>query len=334
MRHAPSRAIGSADEPARAADLPSYAIVSPVRDEVDHLPRTAASLLAQTHRPLQWVLADDGSTDGTLALAESLADNHDWITTVRTGETHKRARGARVVRAFEKGCLRLQTRPDVTVKLDGDLFLPAHYFAWVCETFARDPAAGIVGGVVFVRAADGWRPDGAPHHVLGAIKAYRTECLEDIGGLRPAMGWDGIDEYAATARGWRVHVLTELPVLHYKPRGSKQPWYRARWEEGQGNAYMGYRPSFMLLRAGFRMVSEHPPLVGGLVLAAGFVHARLTGAARVDDDIAVEALRREQRARMRALLRGRRHVVASGLPGGGPAFWFAGSPHGSRERTP
>lgn len=318
----------------RAAELPSYAIVSPVRDEADSLPRTAASLLAQTHRPAQWVLVDDGSTDGTLAIAQSLAAEHDWISVVQSGAVHRRARGAAVVRAFHQGRSRLGVRPEVTVKLDCDLFLPAHYFAWVCATFARDPAAGIVGGVLLVPVDGRWRPDGAPHHVGGPVKAYRTRCLDDIGGLRPAMGWDGIDEYAASARGWRVHVLTELSVLHYKPRGSKQPWYQARWEEGRGNAYMGYLPSFLLLRAVFRMAVEPPPLAGGLVLAAGFAHARLTGVAQVDDDLAVAALRAEQRARMRALLRGRRHVVAGGLPDGGPAFWFSADPSGAQERTP
>jgi len=317
-----------------ATDLPSYAIVSPVRDEADCLPRTAAAMLAQTHRPAQWVLVDDGSTDGTLAIAESLAADHDWITLVRTDGVHRRARGAAVVRAFEKGRSRLHVRTDVTVKLDCDLFLPAHYFAWVCETFQRDHRAGIVGGVLLIHGRGGWLPDGAPHHVGGPIKAYRTRCLDDIGGLRPSMGWDGIDEYGATARGWRVHVLTELSVLHYKPRGSKQPWCRARWEEGRGNAYMGYRTSFLLLRTGFRMLFERPPLAGGLVLAAGFAHARVTGAERVDDELAVAALRREQRARIKGLLRGRRHVVASGLPAGGPAFWFAGAHDSSRERTP
>lgn len=318
----------------RSNDLPTYAIISPVRDEADCLSRTAAALAAQTHRPVQWVLVDDGSTDGTSTIARSLTAEHDWITVVEMDGAHKRARGAAVVRAFEKGRSRLRTVPAITVKLDCDLFLPAHYFAWVCETFARDPRAGVVGGVLLIPGPSGWRPDGAAHHVGGPIKAYRTECLEDIGGLRASMGWDGIDEYAATARGWRVHVLTELSVLHYKPRGSKQPWYQARWEEGRGNAYMGYLPAFMLLRAVFRMAAEQPPLVGGLVLGAGFVHARLSGAEQVDDERALAALRAEQRARIKALLRGRRHVVAGGLPDGGPAFWFTGAADSLPERTP
>ena len=41
-------------------------------------------------------------------------------------------------------------------------------------------------------------------------------------------------------------------MLHYRPRGSKQKPLKARWEEGRGNAYMGYLPSWLLVRAAYR----------------------------------------------------------------------------------
>ena len=44
------------------------------------------------------------------------------------------------------------------------------------------------------------------------------------------MGWDGIDEMAARARGWQVVVATELQILHFNVRGSRQKWWLARWE--------------------------------------------------------------------------------------------------------
>jgi hypothetical protein len=141
------------------------------------------------------------------------------------------------------------------------------------------------------------------------------------------MGWDGIDEFSARARGWSIHVLSELSVLHYKQRGSAQKWWRARWEEGVGNAFMGYRPDFLLLRAGYRGLVETPPVLSGLVLMAGFVCARLTKKPQVPDLAARAELRREQRGRIRALLRGGRGpALAPSLSGNGPAFWMDGSP--------
>jgi poly-beta-1,6-N-acetyl-D-glucosamine synthase len=306
-------------------NLPTYSVISPVRDEADFLDVTAASMVAQTHRPLRWVVVDDGSTDDTRAIAERWASEHEWIRVVSSESEHIRRRGAPIVAAFNRGLRELGERPDVVVKLDGDLFLPAHYFAWVSSTFAHDPRAGIVGGKVLMPENGRWRPDygKAPDNVHGVAKAYRYDCLEDIGGLRESMGWDGIDEYAARAREWHVHALAELSILHYKPRGSKQQPLRSRWEEGRGNAFMGYRWTFTALRAAYRGLVERPRVLGGLALFAAFAYARLRRLPQVPDDAAITALRREQAQRLRALLRWRHKLEPTAqLPGGGPAFWL------------
>ena len=306
--------------------LPTYAVVTPVRDEADHFARTAESMVSQTHRPSQWIVVDDGSTDGTREIAERYALRHDWIEVISAESAHERARGAPIVRAFQRGCDTLRERPDIVVKLDGDLFLPAHYFEWVAKTFAREPRAGIVGGVALIPEDGRWVPErGNLVNVNGVAKAYRVTCLDDIGGLRASMGWDGIDEYGARARGWRVRVLTELTILHYKPRGSKQNPLKARWEEGRGNAYMGYLPSWLLIRATYRSFVEKPPLLGGLVLFAGYAWARIRRLPQIDDEAARAELRAEQRARVAGLFRGRTMPEPESLEGGGPAYWATGA---------
>jgi biofilm PGA synthesis N-glycosyltransferase PgaC len=301
----------------------SYALITPVRDEVRHVRRTLEAVLAQSHRPAAWVIVDDGSTDGTDEIVARYAEAHSWIRLIRSGQEGSRARGGRIVEAFNRGRAELADRPDVTVKLDADLYLPPHYFAWVTEVFARVSTAGVVGGLGHVHDGSVWTPEtGTRHNVIGYAKAYRTDCLDDIGGLQASMGWDGIDEYSARARGWTVHVLPELPILHFKARGSEQDWWRARWEEGVGNAFMGYRLDFLLFRVAYRALREHPPGLGGLVLGAGFAWSRLTGRPQVPDAAARAELRREQGARLRGLLRRRSRVTLTPpLPGGGPAFW-------------
>ena len=306
--------------------LPTYAVVTPVRDEADHFARTAESMVSQTHRPLQWVVVDDGSTDGTREIAERYALRHHWIEVISAESAHERARGAPIVRAFQQGCAALRERPEVVVKLDGDLFLPAHYFEWVARTFAREPRAGIVGGVALIPENGRWVPErGNVLNVNGVAKAYRVACLDDIGGLRASMGWDGIDEYGARARGWHVRVLTELTLLHYKPRGSKQNAVQARWEEGRGNAYMGYLPGWLLVRAVYRSLIEKPPVIGGLVLLAGYTWARIRRLPQIDDEAARAELRAEQRARLAGLFRGRGTPALEPPDGGGPAYWATGS---------
>jgi hypothetical protein len=83
---------------------------------------------------------------------------------------------------------------------------------------------------------------------------------------------------------------------------------------------MGYLPSFVLVRAGYRMVVERPPLLGGLTLLVGYVAATLRRTPVVDDPLAIAALREEQRARMRRLMSGA-DVPPEVPAGGGPSFW-------------
>ncbi len=303
--------------------LPAYAVVTPVKDEAAHLPLMIESMLAQTHPPAEWVIVDDGSTDGTREIAAAAAERAPWITATATGPDRgaARARGGAIVRAFDHGRSRIAADHEIVVKLDGDLFLPAHYFEWVAATFAREPRAGLVGGQVLVHDGEGWRPDSVGRHTVhGALKAYRRACLDQMGGLHASMGWDGIDEYGAKARGWKVMPLSELSVLHYARRGAKQRWWRSRMEEGRGVHFMGYLPAFVLVRAAYRMAVEQPALLGGLMLLAGYADARMRGAPIVDDQLAVAALRDEQRGRLRRLVRGG-GVDPDRPAGGGPAFW-------------
>jgi poly-beta-1,6-N-acetyl-D-glucosamine synthase len=303
------------------AALPDYAVVTPVRDEASHLPLMIESMLAQTHQPVRWVIVDDGSRDATQAIARAAAERVPWITVVESEPSGERARGAPVVRAFKRGLAELDEPYEFVSKLDADLFLPAHYFEWVALTFAREARAGIVGGRVLVHDGREWQPERVGRHTVhGAVKSYRRCCLDAIGGLHASMGWDGIDEYAAKARGWRVMPLSELHVLHYAKRGSKQAWWRARLEEGQGAHFMGYLPRFVLFRAAYRMAVEEPRVVGGLVLAAGFLKGLVMRSPRVDDPLAIEMVRQEQRQRMRRLLQGA-PVPPDVASGGGPSFW-------------
>jgi biofilm PGA synthesis N-glycosyltransferase PgaC len=297
-----------------------YAVITPLRDEAHHLPRLAEALTAQQLRPAHWVIVDDGSTDGTREIARELARRHDWVLAVDSGASHERARGAPIVEAFNTGLRQLDGEHEFVVKLDGDLYLPPHYFAWVAETFGSDPRAGIVGGTVLVHDGERWTLDKvSARAVHGVAKAYRTACLRQIGGLRASMGWDGIDEYAARARGWRSRVLSELTILHYDMRGAKQRWWKARFEEGLGAHYMGYRPDFLALRAAYRMAVEHPPVLGGLLLGAGYLWGHLRRIPQVPDAAARRTLRDEQRTRLRLFARGRR-LGAEDVPVAGPAF--------------
>ena len=60
-------------------------------------------------------------------------------------------------------------------------------------------------------------------------RGYRRELLDVVLPLEPSMGWDGIDELKAHARGWSTRTLLDLPFRHHRPEGSRDgnrftPW--------------------------------------------------------------------------------------------------------------
>ena len=52
----------------------NYVIITPVRDEEAHLPATIESVLAQSLPPAEWVIVNDGSSDGTGAIIDEAAN--------------------------------------------------------------------------------------------------------------------------------------------------------------------------------------------------------------------------------------------------------------------
>ena len=65
---------------------------------------------------------------------------------------------------------------------------------------------------------------GAQRHVTGstvwgASRAFRWACLQEILPFEERVGWDGIDEFKANARGWTHAGLRGPPVPAPSPRG-------------------------------------------------------------------------------------------------------------------
>src|SRR5262249_56912015 len=80
-------AVGGGDAGTGAGDWPSVVAVIPARDEAGMLPLTLSSLLAQGYPgELAVVLVDDGSADGTAAVAEALGQVGGTALKVIRGE--------------------------------------------------------------------------------------------------------------------------------------------------------------------------------------------------------------------------------------------------------
>ena len=128
---------------------PSYAAITPARNEADNLPRLAACLAAQTHAPLAWLIVDNGSTDDTLAVARRLGEDHAWIHVLSVpGGDGGPVRGAPIVRALHEAIetLRNAVPPSFVVSLDADVSFDPDYLHQLLDRFAENETLGIASG--------------------------------------------------------------------------------------------------------------------------------------------------------------------------------------------
>jgi glycosyltransferase involved in cell wall biosynthesis len=271
----------------------TYAVVTPVLNERENLDRLEGALSSQTVAPLAWVIVDTGSEDGGIERAEALAGEHPWIRTLAVSPG--RARGGPIVRAFNAGLSAVPRGVDVVVKVDADVSFEHDYFARLLEAFAAEPRLGIASGACLEIREGEWRPRHVTAgNVWGACRAYRLACLEQVSPLEERMGWDGIDVLKASARGWRTGLVDGLTFRHHRGEGSRDGSRFAPWiARGRVAHYMGYRPSFLVIRA-LRHTLSNP---AAIMMIAGWAKPALAREPACSDETARAYLRRQQRLR-------------------------------------
>jgi biofilm PGA synthesis N-glycosyltransferase PgaC len=276
-----------------------YVLVTPVRNEAKHLGRTIESMLAQTVAPAEWIIVDDGSTDGTTQLIEAAMARASWIRLVKRQDRGFRKAGAGVVEAFYDGFRQLTCQDwEFVVKLDGDLEFEPSYFEDTAKAFAAEPKLGIAGGDIYHFEGEKLviesQTDPA-FHVRGANKAYRRSCWEAINGLFSVTGWDTLDEVKANMLGWITRRIEQLRVLHLKPTGAADGTWKNAFKNGRGSFICGYHPVFLIARSSRRLFTRPVESIG---LLAGYFSSDFAGVERVADNDLVRYIRAQQVLRL------------------------------------
>jgi poly-beta-1,6-N-acetyl-D-glucosamine synthase len=266
-------------------------IIVPFFNEERFLPTFLSSLAGQTRRPDQLVLVDDGSTDGSPALAAAFAAEHAWasvLTRPAKPPANDRLARAPEFTAFSWACEQLTEPADAIGKFDGDLDLNPATLATLERELERDPALGIVGAYLSIETPSGalLREDCPPRHVRGATKLYRRACLDAISPIPAILGWDTIDESHARLRGWRTGsvAIDGGDPLHLRPTGAFDGRLRAfnRW--GICAWAVGAHPLWVALGAA-RRLGKRPYLASGISYALGWGLAALRHQPRADREI-------------------------------------------------
>jgi len=279
--------------------MTQYVIISPVRDEEEHIQATIESVSSQTVRPTEWVIVNDGSTDRTGAIIDHSAAQLPYIRAIHRPDRGFRKSGGGVVDAFNEGYRSLRCNDwDFIVKLDGDLRFSSDYFQKCFEYFRKQPDLGIGGGEIYHDLRHELKLEGNPRfHVRGATKIYRRACWDAIGGLWAGPGWDTIDEVKANMLGWKTRSFADLPLIHLRPTGAADGHLRDLMKHGLACYTCGYHPLFIFASCMYR-VFRKPYLLGSFAIAWGFLKAYFTRRPRPHDERFTRYLRAQQLRRL------------------------------------
>jgi glycosyltransferase involved in cell wall biosynthesis len=218
-----------------------YYIVIPSYNEEALISLTLQSLISQTVLPSKIVVVNDNSTDKTAEVVLDFAKNNPFITLVNKTSSAIHLPGSKVIQAFQKGFETLDNDYDIIVKIDADLIFPSNYFETVINHFKSDERIGMAGGFCYIEKNGDWVLENLTDkdHIRGALKAYRKETFQQIGGLKPAMGWDTVDELLCKFYNWKVITDASLHVKHLKPTGANYN-KTARYKQGEAFYTLGY----------------------------------------------------------------------------------------------
>ena len=132
-RHTPRH-----DSPPDASHLPPVSIIIPCFNEAAHIVETIRCALAVRHPDFEVIAVDDGSTDGTGVILDSLAESSRRLRVVRQALNQGKAAG------LKAGAL--EATHEILICIDGDARIDPHAPTWIAAAFAADQGLGAVTG--------------------------------------------------------------------------------------------------------------------------------------------------------------------------------------------
>ncbi|MFI8089948.1 glycosyltransferase [Streptomyces sp. NPDC086080] len=246
-------------------------VLVPAYNEAKCIEDTVRSLVESDH-PVEIIVIDDGSSDGTARIVESLG--LPGVRVVRQLNAGKPA-------ALNRGVA--NARHDIIVMMDGDTVFEPTTVRELVQPFG-DPRVGAVAGNAKVANKDkligawqhieyvmGFNLDRRMYDVLrcmptipGAVGAFRRSALERVGGMSDDTLAEDTDITMAIHRdGWKVVYAENARAWTEAPESVQQLWsQRYRWSYGTMQAIWKHRravidrgPSGRFGRVGLPLVS-------------------------------------------------------------------------------
>jgi len=288
--------------------LPSYVLLTSVKDEMPHLRTVAASLCALNPLPVAWYITDDGSSDGSLEVLREAALDFPFITLIEKPKREGRSWGVQYRNMNDMYARAASELGDAFAYIgvhDADVAVDSDFYEILLTEAQNNPALGMIGGVIYQPnpKKGEWCPrkDNSPDSVPGSVLISR-KAFETVGGYTPReLGeTDWLFQQDAMRFGFGVKVVPEAMLREY--RRTAGTTIKGSFKSGKMDASVGSDPVFEVMKCARRAL--HSPLgLCGILRFAGYLYYRLTHSGPSVAPERYNFLRSMQRARLPKLLR-------------------------------
>ena len=148
-------------------------VILPVYNREQSLKRAAEAVLSQSYKPIELIIVDDGSTDGTAELCRRLSEDHAEVTAIRKengGPSSARNLGLKAAKG------------EYIAFMDSDDGLDPHMYERLIRSIEESGAVIALCGFDSVEKSE--QPSGA-----GAFTDKREDMLELLTDIRRGFGW-------------------------------------------------------------------------------------------------------------------------------------------------
>lgn len=201
------------------ADI-GVSVVVPVLNGAASLRRVLVALLAEGRgRPFEIIVIDDGSADGSIAIADDLRDG-----AIRILAGSRRGAAAAINLGLHAA------RFPVVAQVDQDVVVEAGWLIRLLEAlaidgvaaaqgwYATDPSASVIARVMALDLEQRYERirEGGTDHVCTGNVVWRRDAIDRIGGLDETLGYgyDNDLSYRLVAAGYRLVICPRARSLH------------------------------------------------------------------------------------------------------------------------
>ncbi len=272
--------------------LPRYVIATPARNEMEGLPALLATIDAQEHKPLLWLIVDDGSNDGSRQWLAERALSVSYLEVVSAPEAADEYLGAHIARikrwglerAIERASAR-GPRPLYAGVLDADVELPPEHYRRLVEVMEGEPKIGVASSMLLAKQGEQSfvEPFQRADLPRGPTQFFRITCLDAMGGLPPWPSFDSIANVKARSLGYETRLLTDVVATHNRETASRYGHAQGYARKGRYAWFLGLHP--VLVAARTAAYSSRRPHHAGYHFLKGYLASALDRTPRCPDPV-------------------------------------------------